>query len=294
MPSPPVIPPQAPAVPPGSYLNPGGTGTFKFLDICKMSMVKIGAIDPTEQPDGQEASDVQAQANILVDSWNAARDYVYANIIYTGVISPNVQPHLIGPGGTANFNSQIVGGQSDGIIAQRPVKILRANLILQGNAAAPFINQASVRLNVRVHQDKGSWWMAKNAPGVASVTPTDLYYEEDFPLGKMYLWVVPTVAYPLELLLQTLLAQYQLADIVTLPQGGLMAFVYSLAEMIAPDFSLPWTAGLEQLKRAALRRFTRLNIATQPYGTRDAGIPGGKGNNGKRSDYNYISKQVND
>jgi hypothetical protein len=120
-----------------------------------------------------------------------------------------------------------------------------------------------------------------------------MYYEPDFPNGSMYIWVVPTIAYPLELLLQTLLPQYQLTDSVVLPQGGVMAFVYSLAEMIAPDFDMPWTAPLEQLKRSALRRFTNLNIRSHEMSTRDAGIPGGK-QGGKRSDYNYISKQTND
>ncbi|SRR5260221_12865461 len=282
----PVLSPAGAGIPVGSYLNPGGTGSFKLLDLCKMAMVKIGAIDPTEVPDNQEAADVQGQANILIDSWNAARAYVWANTFFTGRLTPNIQPHLIGPGGTANFN------QAAGIL-QRPVKILRASILLNALAAAPWIGQTTVRLKVTVHQDKGAWWAAKTAPGVQSVTPTDMYYQEDWPNGSMFIWVVPTVAYPLELLLQTVLVQYQLADVVTLPSGGLMSFVYSLAEMIAPDFDLPWTAGLEQLKRAALRRFTSLNIVSPQMGTKDAGIPGGRGG-GKRSDYNYISKTVND
>jgi hypothetical protein len=285
MPGGPVLPPGGPP-PAGSYLNPGGTGSFKLIDLCKMAMVKIGAIDPSEIPEGQEARDVQGQANILIDSWNASRAYVWANKFFTGVITPNLQPHLIGPGGSPTFN------QAAGIL-QRPVKILKAAILLNANAQAPYIGQTTVRVHVTVHQDKGSWWAAKSAPGVASVTPTDMYYEEDWPNGSMFLWVVPTVAYPLELLLQTLLVQYQLADLVTLPPAGTMAFVYSLAEMIAPDFDLPWTAGLEQLKRAALRRFTNLNITSPVLGTKDAGIPGGK-RHGKRSDYNYISKQTND
>jgi hypothetical protein len=286
MPGPPVLPPAAGGLPTGSYLQPGGSGSWKFLDICKMAMVKIGAIDPTEIPDANELADVQGQANILADSWNAARAYVWANTIFVGKLTPNIQPHLIGPSGTANFN------QAAGIL-QRPTKILAANILLNALGAAPWIGQTTVRLHVTVHQDKGAWWMAKSAPGVASVTPTDIYYEEDFPNGSIFVWVVPTVAYPLELLLQTLLAQYALTDNVSLPQGGLMAFVYSLAEMIAPDFDLPWTQGLEQLKRAALRRFTNLNITSPVMSTKDAGIPGGK-SYGKRSDYNYISKQVND
>jgi hypothetical protein len=257
-----------------------------LLDICKMAMVKIGAIDPNEWPTGAEALDVQGQANILIDSWNAARAYVWANTFFVGMLTPNLQPHLIGPNGTVNFN------QAAGIL-QRPVKILKASILLNALAAAPWIGQTTVRLKVTVHQDKGSWWAAKAAPGVASVTPTDMYYEEDWPNGSMFLWVVPTVAYPLELLLQTVLLQYQLTDSVTLPPGGLMAFVYSLAEMIAPDFDLPWTQGLENLKRSALRRFTSLNIGSPEMGTRDAGLPGGTGK-GSRSDYNYRSKSTND
>lgn len=281
----PILPPQVPSVP-GSYLNPGGTGSFKLLDICKMAMVKIGAIDPSEAPTGPEANDVQSQANILIDSWNAEEKYVWANSFFVGKLTPNLQPHLIGPSGTANFN------QAAGIL-QRPVKILDANILLNALVGPPWIGQTTVRLTVRVHQDKGKWWASKKAPGVQSVTPTDMYYEPDFPNGSMFIWVVPTVAYPLELLLQTLLLQYQLEDAVSLPPGGLMSFVYSLAEMIAPDFNLPWTPALEQLKRAALRRFTNLNIASPQMGTKDAGLPGGK-STGKRSDWNYISKQTND
>lgn len=282
----PVLPPSGGGATPGSYLNPGGTGSFKLYDLCRMAMLKIGAIDPYDTIDAQEAADIQAQANILVDSWNAAEAYVWANTFFTGLLTPNIQPHLIGPGGTANFN------QAAGIL-QRPVKILDANILLNALAGPPWIGQTTVRLSVKVHQDKGKWWSAKKAPGVASTTPTDMYYEPDWPNGSMFIWVVPKVAYPLELLLQTLLVQYQLADTVTLPPGGLMAFVYSLAEMIAPDFDLPWTQALEQLKRAALRRFTNLNIGSPVMGTKDAGIPGGQVG-GKRSDWNYISKQVND
>lgn len=251
-----------------------------------MAMLKIGAIDPTETPDAQEAADIQAQANILIDSWNAEARYVWANTFFTGLIIPNLQPHLIGPTGSLGFN------QAAGIL-QRPVKILDANLLLDALGGPPWIAQTTTRLTVRIHQDKGKWWASKKAPGVASTTPSDMYYEPDWPNGSMFLWVVPQVAYPLELLLQTLLLQYQLNDTVTLPPGGLMSFVYSLAEMIAPDFDLPWTPGLEQLKRAALRRFTNLNIASPQMGTKDAGIPSGQ-NGGKRSDYNYISKQTND
>lgn len=279
----PVLPPGLSGLA-GSYLFPGGSGTFKLLDIVKMAMVKIGALDPFDIPDALEAADAQAQANILIDSWNASGSYVWANTFFVGKLTPNLQPHLIGPTGTVNFN------QAAGLL-QRPTRILAANILLNALAAAPWIGQLTTRLTVSVHQDRGKWWAAQKSPGTASVTPTEMYYEPDIPNGSMFLSVVPTVAYPLEILTQTLLAQYRLADALTLPQGGVMAFVYSLAEMIAPDFDMPWTAVLEQSKRSALRRFLSLNIMSPQMGTRDAGIPSG---GGSRSNYNYRSKQTND
>jgi hypothetical protein len=245
-----------------------------------MALVKLGVYDPVETLEGQDAADVQAQANLLIDSWNTDRRFIYANQFWTGMLTPNLQPHLIGPQGTNGF-----------VMNQRPVKIEDANILLQANGAPPYINAATVRCRVTVRQDKGKWWAAQLAPGIQSVLPTDMYYEEDWPNGSMYLWVVPTVAYPLEILFWTVLQQYRLTDTVFMPPGYLLAFVLSLAELIAPDFAAAWTPALDQLKRTALRRVQGPNLVSPRLGTCDAGIPGKR--SGNRSNYNYLSKQFN-
>ena len=280
----PVLPPQQQPVP-GSLTNAGASGSFKCLDIIRMAMAEIGAIDPREVPDGQEAITTLYKLNRLIDSWNADQRFVYANKFIYGLLTPNLQPHLIGPGGSANFN------QADGI-NQRPVEIVEANILLNANAQAPFIGQATVRVNVTVHQDKGSWWSKKIAPGIQSVIPTDMYYEPDWPNGSMFLWVVPTVAYPLELLVWTVLQQYGMDDVVYLPPGYLDGLVYDLAKSIAPSFQMQWTPLLEDLRRTALRRIQGPNLASPTFGTRDSGLPGKT--TGTRSDYNYLTKQVSE
>lgn len=266
MPGNPVLPPQPQNVP-GSLTNTGATGAFKCLDIVRMAMVEIGVLDPRENPDGQEALTCQYKLNRLIDSWNADSRFIYANKFFTGLLTPNLQPHSIGPSGTVNFN-QAAG------INQRPVKIETANILLDANATPPFINTGTVRVRVNVHQDKGAWWASQLAPGIESVLPTDMYYEPDWPNGSMFLWVVPTVAYPLELLIWTVLAQYAMTDNVFLPPGYLDALVYDLAKSIAPSFDVPWPPILEDLRRTALRRIQGPNVAAPALGTRDAGLPG--------------------
>lgn len=275
----PILPPQQPTE--GSLTNAGATGAFKCLDIIRMAMIEIGVLDPREDPDGQEALTVQYKLNRLIDSWNADSRFVYADTFFYGMLTPNLQPHLIGPQGTTGF-----------IVNQRPVKIAGANILLNANATPPYIGQTTVRVRVAVHQDKGKWWEAKLAPGIQSVIPTDMYYEPDWPNGSMFLWVVPTVAYPLELRLWTVLQQYLMTDTVFLPPGYLDALVYDLAKSIAPSFDAAWTPLLDELRRKALMRIEGPNLASPTISTRDSGLPGRS--TGTRSNYNYLTKQFDD
>lgn len=277
----PILPPQSATE--GSLTNIGATGSFKCLDICRMAMIEIGALDPREDPDGQEALTCQYKFNRLIDSWNADSRFIFADTFFYGMLVPNLQPHLIGPTGTTGFN-QAAG------INQRPMKIAGANILLNANATPPYIGQTTVRVRVEIHQDKGKWWESKLAPGISSVIPTDMYYEPDWPNGSMFLWVVPTVAYPLELRLWTVLQQYQMSDGIFLPPGYLDALVYDLAKSIAPSFQMPWTPLLDEVRRKALMRLEGPNLASPTLETRDAGLPGKS--TGTRSNFNYLTKQI--
>lgn len=264
----PVLPPaQLPLA--GSF--PGGTTSFKALDIIRMALQELAVLDPNEPLEAGSALQGLAKLNRLLDSWNADGKFIYATNFLIGTITPNLQPHLIGPTGTLNF-----------VVPQRPVKIKNANILLN------YPGPTTVRVRVEIHDDE--WWANKLAPAIKSVIPTDMYYSADWPNGSMFLWVIPTVAYPLELELWTVLAQLQLGDSFSMPPGYMDAVVFGLAETLAPSFDGDWTATLEKLKNKALQRIHGPNINSPRIGTCDAGIPGKSGN---RATYNYLTKQSN-
>jgi hypothetical protein len=266
----PVLPPGgAPVTGPSA---PGGTTSFKVADIILQALIELGVHDPGEPLSAAEGAQGLTKFNRFLDARNAAERYIFAKQFFIGTITPNLQPHLIGPSGTANF-----------IMPQRPVKILAANILLN------YPGPTTVRVPVKVQDDM--WWANNLAPAIASVIPTDLYYEPDWPNGSMFLWVVPTVAYPLELEIWRVLSQLQLADAFSMPPAYMDWIVYELARSLAPSFDADWTPLLEGLRKEAAALVIAPNIGSPRLGTCDAGIPGKRA--GNRSNYNYRTKQFN-
>ena len=215
-------------------------------------MLEIGAIDPNEQPKAAESATGLTKLNRLLDAWNADGKYIYTQNFTQYTLVPNLQPHTIGPSGTF-------------IVAQRPVKILDANIILNQNVQNPV----RCPLNLRDYD----WWSNKRAYAVTGTLPTDLYYEPDWPNGSMFLWVIPTVNYPIELVTWTIISQLALTDIVSLPPGYLDAVVYSLAEALCPSFQVQPSVLLERLLAKAIQRIFGPNTVSPMLGTRDSGMP---------------------
>jgi len=205
--------------------------------------------------------------NRMLDSWNTDGKLVWTVNFQQYNIVPNLQPQTIGPGQGATY-----------FAAQRPVKIVNANIILNPNTN----NAIRQPLNLR----DADWWANKRAFAVQGTLPTDLYYEPDWPNGSLYLWIVPTIAYLLELETWTVLSQLQLNSAFCLPPGYLDAVIYSLAEALCPSFAMPWTPGLEALKKVALRRIEGLNTASPLLQTSDFGVPKTRG---MRSTFNYLT-----
>jgi len=246
----PIIPP---STPPSGPTAPGGSTSFTANDVIKQAMLEIGAIDPNETPSAGELNTGLSKLNRLLDGWDADGRYVYSQEFTQYTLIPGLQPHTIGPA-SATFT-----------VAQRPVKILNANIILNNNPQNP------VRSPLYLRDD--DWWSNKRAYAVAGALPTDLYYSPGWPNGALYLWIVPTVAYPLELETWTLLGQLQPADKFSLPPGYLDAVVYSLAFALCPSFQTQPSAALVALQQKAVARIFGPNTAAPLIGTRDAGMP---------------------
>jgi hypothetical protein len=259
----------APILPPGPVTipaqNPGGSCHYKASDIITMAMLEIGAIDPDETPSGPEMNTGLYKLNRMLDAWNADRRYVYAMNFTQYPLIPNIQPTTIGPSG--NF-----------VVPQRPVKIEEANIILNAGS------NSAVRCPMAI-RDK-DWWANKRTYAVPGTLPTDLYYQPGWPNGSLFIWIVPTVNYPIELVTWILLSQLALTDSFCFPPGYLDAVVYSLALSISPSFQRPISPDLRELCRQAVQRIMGPNTASPTIATQDAGMPDA----GKQKPYfNWLS-----
>ncbi len=235
-----------------------------WRDLLTQAAQEIGATGQGETLSAPDAVALLNLANELLDSWNADRLAVYANVFTVYTLVPALQPHTIGPTG-ATYT-----------VAQRPVSIDGANIVINTDPN----NTVRTPLNLR----DDDWWLGQAVRQVTSQLPTDLYYSADWPNGSIYLWPVPTTAYGLELETRTLLSSIDFDTVFSLPPGYRSALRLSIAEMACELFGRAIPAMLPRRAAMARGRMFSNNSETPRLTTKDAGMPSGGGN---RAAFNY-------
>ena len=254
-PIPPVTPPSQVA---------GGTCSFFALDIIKQAMQEVNLTALDEPISASDSQLGLAKLNRMIDSWNADGRFLYTVNFTQWPITPNLQPHTIGPTGTW-------------VVNQRPMKLVGAAIIL---------NNVNPPIRYPMNVSDADWWENQRAYAVTGTLPTDVYYEPDWPNGSCFIWPVPITAYPMELETWTILNQVKLTDKICLPPGYLDAIILSLAVSLQPSFGQPPNALLIAMAQKAIQRIQAPNSAAPRIGTRDQGIPGNAAN---RAYFNYRS-----
>jgi hypothetical protein len=234
-------------------------------DVCRNALLEIGALGQSDQmPDG-DAAFTLGKLNRLLDRWNADRQAVFCETFTRYTLVPGTQPTTIGPAASTPTWT----------VTHRPVSIASLALILPDDIYLP--------INLRDAQ----WWAAQTVPALETSIPTDCYYEPSWPLGRLYFWPVPTVAYEVELQTRVLLeAPLVLSDTFSLPQGYEDAITLTLAESLCASFGRPSNADLSRQASHARATIFRNNTASPRLRTQDAGIPSG---HGRRADFNYLN-----
>ena len=210
------------------------------------------------RPQGQispsEAADGLIFLNMLIDYWSARGCYSWTTTFQSYTLTPNHQPHLIGPGLTS----------PDFAYPQRPTEIVSASLILGGTHPS-----TDLPINIR----DNAWWAAQRVKSVTSNVPTDLYYEPDVPSGQLWFWMVPTFPYGVRLEIMVQLQQFvALTDPFIAPQAYLAAVSLTLAEQLVDLWGteMPPNLARRALKaRDALQsnNYRAPRIATADWGT---------------------------
>ena len=230
-------------------------------DYIAGALDEINVLLPGRSPTARDGTWALFVLNELRDFWNAKRETVWAEIFSTFTLVPGLQPHTIGPSG-ATFT-----------LAVRPVTLDGASLLITN--VTPAIKNP---INLRDYQ----WWLANStanqtyANTITSSIVTDIYYEPDWPNGKLFMFPAPTTAYGLVLVTRTLLGQVVATDTIDLPPGGQRAFRLTLVEALVSSFGRAVPPQVEKLAREARAQFFGNNIIVPTLVTRDGGMPGGQ------------------
>jgi hypothetical protein len=252
---------------------------YTVLDILTDALIEVGMLAPGEMPDGETAQWAFRKINLLLDTWAARKNFVYANTFLTYTLVPNLSPHLIGPDPvTATFTA-----------TQRPVKIVRATIIL--NNVTPNVE---VPLTLRDEQ----WWMEDvTVKDLRSSQPTDLFYSPSYPNGSLYYWPVPATAYGTRLECWVLLGQFaSIQDPIggqnaaqSLPPGYRNALMLTLAETLLSGGEREANPMLTQAAAQARLAIFGNNTPSPRMETRDSGLPGAD-QTLRQSNFNYKSR----
>lgn len=181
-------------------------------DLLRSSMRLIGAIATGETPTADEAADGLLVLNDMLENWSTETLSVWGSSNITFNLVPTQRTYTIGPAG--NW------------VTQRPQDIDDAYCTFSG-----------VDFPIKVISQEQ--YNEINLKSMAQPIVERLLYVNEFPLGVVTVWPVPTQAIPITLTMQRILTfPVALTDTLTGPPGYMKALRYCLAVEMAPEFGV--------------------------------------------------------
>lgn len=223
-------------------------------ELIRRSMKDLGVLAAEETPSAAEQSDALETLNDMLDSWAGERLVLFATLRSTHALTPSLNPHTIGDGGTFDTT--------------RPVRIDRASITPAGASGA--------ERDLDILSD-AEWQATQGKDSVG--TPTALWVESAHPLMKLWLNPIPSVADTLVLYTWQQLGRFaSVNDDVDFPPGYARAFRANLAVELAPTFGVAVSGELGTIAADSKTMLKRLNHKPN-YASCDLAVLGtGRGN----------------
>lgn len=217
-------------------------------DLITLSLKTAGVIGVGQTPAAEDMNDCLTLLNMMLAQWKVDRLLVY-HLQDVSKVATGAQSYTIGPAGDFNVNAHVTD------IDSAYVRML--------NQSAP--NQPDYPLGVIKSREDYSGITLKQL----SSFPNAVFLDSDWPLGKVYVWPIPTSQYEIHLLVKTPLSSLSsLNTAIQLPEEYLEPLMYNLAVRIRPAFQLPPDMTVTALAKASLNTIRRVNtqlpIVTMP------------------------------
>lgn len=215
-------------------------------------MYEINVVAPGENPDPLELAFVLDKFNQIADSWSAQKVYTYAVDLVSAAPGVGGAPFLLVPGLSPHTIGQ-VGGATFPVTFERPVRIKNVNILL--NNVSPVVRFPLTRRD-------SDWWASQRLQTIKTSLPTDFYYRPDWPLGAIFFWPIPNLAYGAEIEVETVIqGAVSLNSQFTAPPGYELAMTLTLAELLCPSFEKQPNAVLVGAAMRARQAVQGLNTA---------------------------------
>lgn len=235
------------------------------LTVVKEAYGELNMFQPGASIPAPQSTLALSKLNQIIDLWNVKRAMVWAEVFSQFTLVPSLDPHTIGPSG-ATFT-----------VSVRPVTLDGCSLNLSTNNPDVFIP-----IDVIDWQQ----YQALPVPGISTSIPEAVYYETDWPNGKLFFYPIPNFAYPVRLASRTILGIVALSDNLDLPPGYQTAITLTLAEDLATGSGRTVPAKTAQGAAAARAAIGANNTIVPRLDLRD----GQQDTKGNMTDFNYHSR----
>lgn len=141
--------------------------------ICTRAMRYLGVARIGQAIQGNVMNEVYDVLKTMVDDWKTDSLNILVNLFPEFPLVAGVQSYTIGPGG--DFDTT------------RPVWLTEASVVTYNNPSQP--------LELPIDTLTVGQWQEVPVKTTQSALPTAVYYEDTFPLGRLYFYPVPNVGY---------------------------------------------------------------------------------------------------
>lgn len=187
--------------------------------IIEQALKKINVLGAGSPLSAADAQDALITLNNMMDSWSVEGGIVFTQTRESFPLT-NAKQYSIGPGG--DFDTT------------RPFQI-----------EAAFVRVGDTDYNLNQIDQRGyASIIYKDNGGI----PTNFYYDNNSPIGNIFLYPAPDPSYELHLYSTKVLERFDnLSDDITLPPGFARALIYNLAVEMASDYEREPTGSTKEI-----------------------------------------------
>lgn len=235
-------------------------------DIIRLVLKDTGVIGVGQTASAEDTNDCFDTLNMMLAQWNSKRWLIY-HLIDVSLVSTGAVYYTVGPGGDFDtprpdrledgcFFRQLITGSVSG--QTYPSNPIDGGPILDAETTQNLYSNA-IDYPLEILESREDY----SRIGLKQLTtiPQYIFYDADYPLGKVYPWpVIQPNLYELHILLKSQLSQFEnLADPINLPPQYYAAIRYNLACRVRPMYQLPADPQLLALAEDSLSTMRNMN-----------------------------------